>query len=208
MLLAASQFHPLYNLRYVLYCLPAVALLAAAGLGRLASLAARYAARVTSGWTVSATAWVPSLAVVAFVAVASVGPQQAVRASWSRPDYLRKVSKIVARHAHTGDAVLYITDHSRIVSEGYPGPFHKLRDLALAESPVASATLNGTEVAATVLRSRFASVSRVWVISDNGPALPAVQDAVDAEKLALVHTMRLIGRWHTRNDLLLLFARR
>jgi len=207
-LLIASQFHPLYNIRYVVYCLPAVALLAADGLRMLASLAARYAARLTCGRAVTATAWVPSLAVVAFIAVASVAPQQAVRAPWSRPDYLRKVSKIVATYAHVGDAVLYITSYSRIVSQGYPGPFHKLRDIALAESPVASATLNGTEVAPTVLRSRFATVSRVWVISDNGPTLPAAQYAIDEEKLALVHTMRVIGHWHTRNDLLLLFARR
>lgn len=207
-LLVASQFHPLYNFRYVVCCLPAVALLAAEGLRWLASCTARFAAKLASGPALTAAAWVPSLAVVALIAAASVPPQQAIRQPWSRPDYLRKVSKIVARYGHVGDAVLYITDHSRIVSQGYPGPFRKLRDIALADSPVASATLNGTEVSAAVLRTRFASVSRVWVISDNGPTLPAVNDALDVEKLALVKMMRAIGRWHTRDDLLLLFARR
>ena len=108
----------------------------------------------------------------------------------------------------TGDAVLYITDYSRIVSQGYPGPFHKLRDMALAESPVASATLNGTEVAAAVLRSRFASVEPGLGHQRQRPSrCPPCGMPLDVEKLALVQTMRLIGSWHTRNDLLLLFAR-
>ena len=207
-LLAVSQIHPLYDLRYVVFCLPAVALLASDGLGCLAGFTARYTARLASGPAMAAAAWLPSLFVVVFIAAASVAPQQAVREPWSRPDYLRRVSKIVGRYARAGDAVLYILANSRIVSQGYPGPFRRLRDIALAESPAASDTLNGTEVDAAVLRSRFASVSRVWVISDNGRRLPAVQDALDIEKLALVGKMRMIGGWHTRNDLLLLFAQR
>ncbi len=207
-LLAVSQIHPLYDLRYVVFCLPAVALLASDGLGWLARFTARYTARLAWGPVMAAAAWLPSLVVVVFIAAASVAPQEAVRAPWSRPDYLRRVSKIVGRYARAGDAVLYILANSRIVSQGYPGPFRKLRDVALAESPAASETLNGTEVNAAVLRSRFASVTRVWVISDNGRRLPAVQDALDIEKLALVGKMRLIGSWHTRNDLLLLFAQR
>ena len=103
--------------------------------------------------------------------------------------------------------MLYVTAYSRIVSQGYPGPFRKLRDIALAESPVASATLNGTEVDPAVLRGRFASVGRVWVVSDKGPVLPVVGDPLDVEKLALVRMMRMIGSWHTRNDLLVLYAR-
>ncbi len=207
-LLAVSQIHPLYDLRYVVFCLPAVALLASDGLGCLARFTARYTARLASGPAMAAAAWLPSLFVVVFIAAASVAPQQAVREPWSRPDYLRRVSKIVGRYARAGDAVLYILANSRIVSQGYPGPFRRLRDIALAESPAASDTLNGTEVDAAVLRSRFANVSRVWVISDNGRRLPAVQDALDIEKLALVGKMRMIGGWHTRNDLLLLFAQR
>ena len=142
------------------------------------------------------------------MAAASVAPQQAIRAPGSRPDNLRKVSQIVSVNARPGDAVLYVGAHARIVSQGYPAPFRKLRDIALAESPLASATLNGTEVTPAVLASRFASVSRVWVISDSVPVLPAVHGALDVEKLALARTMRLIGTWRTRNDSMFLYARR
>jgi mannosyltransferase len=207
-LLGISQIHPLYNFRYVVYCLPAVALLAADGLSWLAWFTGRYAAQRLPGPAVATAAWLPSLAVIVFIAAASVAPQQWARAAWSRPDYLRRVSEIVSMYARPGDAVLYVTAHSRIVSQGYPGPFRKLRDIALAESPVASATLNGREVDPAVLHSRFASVGRVWVVSDNGPVLPVVEDPLDVEKLALVRTMRPIGSWHTRNDLLVLYARR
>ena len=208
LLLVVSQIHPLYDFRYVLFCLPAVALLAADGLCWLAWFCAGGAARLVSGPAVTAVAWLPSLLVVIYVAAASVAPQQAVREPWSRPDYLRKVSHIVRVNARPGDAVLYVGSHARIVSQGYPAPFRKLRDIALAESPLASATLNGTEVTPAVLGSRFADVSRVWVISDSVPVLPRVHDALDIEKLALARTMRLIGTWHTRNDSMFLYARR
>ncbi len=207
-LLTVSQVHPLYDLRYVLFCLPAVALLAADGLCRLAMFSARYAGRLGSGGRVTAASWLPSALVIVFVAAASVAPQQAVRKPWARQDYLRKVAQIVSVYARPGDAVLYVTAYSRIVSQGYPKPFHKLRDVALAESQVASATLNGTEVTPAVLRSRFSGVNRVWVISDSGHVLPTVSSALDAEKLALVRTMQMIGRWRARNDLMFLYARR
>ncbi len=207
-LLGVSQIHPLYDFRYVVFCVPAVALLTANGLGRLAGFTAGYTARRGSGPAATAASWLPSLLVVVVIAGASVGPQQALRTPWSRPDNLRKVSQILSVQARPGDAVLYVTAHARIVGQGYPAPFRKLRDVALAESPLASATLNGREVSPAVLRSRFASVSRVWIISDGGPVLPAVRGGVEAEKLALVRTMRMIGSWYTRNDLLLLYARR
>jgi mannosyltransferase len=206
-LLAVSQVHPLYDFRYVLFSLPAVALLAADGLSRLAMLAARYAARIGSGMNATVISWLAPALVIVFIAAASVPPQQAIRRPWSRTDYLRKVSQIVDAHARPGDAVLYLGARARIVSQGYPAPFRKLRDLALARSQLASATLNGVEVTPAVLRGRFAGVSRVWIISDSGPVLPAVHGALDIEKLALARTMRMIGHWHTRNDLILLYAR-
>jgi mannosyltransferase len=209
-LLAVSQIHPIYDFRYVLFCVPAVALLAADGLCRLAMFTSRLAVRPGPGPGAAAVSWLPPFLVLVFIAAVSVAPQQAVRQPWSRQDYLRKVAQIVSVYGRPGDAVLYVAPHSRIISQGYPGPFRKLRDVALAQSQVASATLNGTEVTADVLRSRFASVNRVWVISDNGPVLPvpAASDVLDNEKLSLVQAMRLIGRWHTKNDLMLLYARR
>ena len=202
-LLAAAQIHPVYNVRYVVFCLPAVALLAADGLSWLT----RFTAEFVSPPAPAAVALLPAFAIVVLVAVAAVAPQQALRNPESRPDNLRKVSEIITRHARPGDAVLYITSHSRIVSQGYPGPFRKLRDVALAESPVASATLNGTEVGEAVLRRRFTAVRRVWVISDNGRRLPHALDRLDAEKLALVKGLRRLARWHTSKDLLLLYER-
>jgi len=203
-LLAVSQIRPVYNFRYVVFCLPAVALLAADGLGWLARLASWLISRPVP----AVLAWLPSLAVIAFIGLSTLAPQQALRNPWSRPDYLRKVSRIVDTYARPGDAVLYISLHSRIVSQGYPAPFHKLADIALAESPIVSATLNGTEVGPQVLRRRFTTVRRVWVISDEGPRLPKSLGRLDAEKLALVRGMRRLASWRTRSDLLLLYARR
>ena len=55
-LLAASQIHPVYDARYVVYCLPALALLAAAGLAG----AARLAMAIPMGKAGGAVAWLPA----------------------------------------------------------------------------------------------------------------------------------------------------
>ena len=72
---------------------------------------------------------------------------------------------MLAAHEFPGDAVLYLPSSRRILSMSYPGPFRRLRDIALADSPAASATLAGTEVSPPLLRHRFAGVQRVWVVT-------------------------------------------
>lgn len=203
-LLVAAQLHPVYDIRYIVFCLPAVALLAADGLSWLATFTAGLATSIPAF-----AAWVPALAVAAIIALAAVAPQHSLRTPWWRADNLRKVSWIVKAYERPGDAVLYITSHSRILGQAYPGPFRKLRDIALRTSPIASATLNGIEVRPAVLRRRFLTVKRVWVISGNGgERLPTVRSGLDAEKLALIAGMRRLASWHAAKDLVLLYARR
>ena len=150
-LIAVSFVKPVYYVRYVEFCLPALAILAGAGLTGLVRLAAVTPLRPVSagpagGWAWLRLAWLPAVLVIAVLAVLLAGPQQAIRQTAARPDNLRLASAIVAAHEQPGDVVFYIPVTMHVLGTGYPAPFLRLRDIALAKSAIASATLTGTEI--------------------------------------------------------------
>jgi mannosyltransferase len=202
-LLAASQAHPLYTGRYVEFSQPALALLCAAGLSWLAGLAARLPHLSLAG----PAAWLPSTAIMAILAVLLAGPQQAVRLPGSRVDNLHHASAVLAAHELPGDAVLYLPSSRRILSMSDPGPWWRLRDIALARSPATSATLAGTEVSPAVLRQRFAGVRRVWLVTIRGIQQPPPDSRTDQAKIALIKQLHLLGRWHAGAVTVRLYAR-
>ena len=202
-LLAVSQVHPLYTGRYVEFSQPALALLCAAGLSWLAGMTARLRHRGLAG----PAAWMPSAAIMVILAVLLAGPQQAVRLPGSRADNLRWASAALAAHELPGDAVLYLPSSRRILSMSDPGPWWRLRDIALAHSPATSATLAGTEVSPAVLRQRFARVRRVWLVTIRGIQQPPPDSRTDQAKITLTRQLHLIGRWHAGAVVLRLYAR-
>ena len=181
-LIAASFVKPVYYVRYVEFCLPALAILAGAGLVGLIRLAA-----VTPLGRLR-LAWLPAALVVAGLAALLAGPQQAIRQTAARPDNLRLASAIVAANEQPGDVVFYIPLNMHVLGTGYPAPFLRLRDIALAESPIASATLTGTEITSpALLKSRFTDVRRVWVVTGaSNYKFPTPSTPVDKEKMALL----------------------
>jgi mannosyltransferase len=137
-----------------------------------------------------------------------LGPQRSVRLASSRPDNLRRAAAIVAAHERSGDAVLYLPSRKRVFSMAYPAPFQRLRDVALAKSPVAAADLVGTEVRAVTLRARFAALGRVWVVSGRGMRVfrnPATRR--EKTKVALLKPFRLVHRWYVGQAMLSLYRR-
>ncbi len=203
-LLAASQLHPVYDARYVVYCLPALALLAAAGVAGVA----RVAMAIPMGKAGGAVAWLPAGLILVLLAALVLGPQRSARLASSRPDNLRLAAAVLAAHGHSGDAVLYLPPRKRVFSMAYPAPYRRLRDVALAKSPVAAASLVGTEVRAATLRARFATVRRVWVVSGRGMRVfrnPAT--ALEKTEIALLKPFRLVRRWYAGQDMLSLYRR-
>jgi mannosyltransferase len=204
-LLAASLVKPVYVERYVVFCQPALALLCAAGLAWLA----RRAAVSRPGRRAPALAWAAPAVILAVIAVLLAGPQRTVRLTSARPDNLRGVSAVVAANERPGDAVFYLPSEARVVSMGYPAPFRKLRDLALKKSPVASDSLTGTQVSASLLAKRFAgppAVRRVWVVQWAGQLSLRPGTEIGREELALVGRMRLVRRWTVSSVVLSLYA--
>ncbi len=207
LLIAASYVKPVYYERYVEFCLPALAILVGAGLAgiaRLASAAPVRRLRVT---------WLPvAVAVIVVLGLAAmlVGPQGAIRQTAARPDNLRLASAIVAAHEQPGDVVFYIPLDAHVLGTGYPAPFERLRDIALAESPIASGTLTGTEITSPArLKSRFTDVRRVWVVTGaSNYKFPVPSTRVDREKMALIAGagMHIIHRWLAGEVMLTLYG--
>ncbi len=201
-LISVSQVHPVYVERYVAFCVPALALLCAAGLGWLV----RLTAATPVGKRRPALAWVPSGVALAALAVLLIGPQQAVRRPAARPDNLRAAAAVVSAHARPGDVIFYIPARTRVLSIAYPGPFLHLRDLALASSPAASDSLTGTQAGPSVLRSRFTGVRRVWIVRWNSQRSKRPTTPTGQEELRLVRGMHLVRRWHVRTIAISLYA--
>ena len=136
--LAASAAHPVYSLRYIVFC---GACCCAAGRGRpgRAGLAGGAA----------------GLALIVLVALPGQASDRRVD---SHSENLRQLSHLVAVHSRPGDALLIprLTDREFVAA--YPAPYRPLRDVTLAQTPTQSATLLGTPAAAPLVRHRLATV--------------------------------------------------
>jgi len=211
-LIAVSFVKPVYYVRYIEFCLPALAILAGTGLTGLIRLAT-----VTPLGTFRLgrlrLAWLPAALVVALLAVLLAGPQQAMRQTAARPDNLRLASAIVAAHEQPGDVVFYIPATMHVLGTGYPAPFGRLHDIARNESAIASGTLTGTEITSpALLKSRFTDTDpeRVWVVTGASTyRFPKPYTAMDREKMALLAGagMHILHRWQAGEVMLTLYGR-
>jgi mannosyltransferase len=214
-LVAVSFVKPVYYVRYIEFCLPALAILAGAGLTGLIRLAVVTPLRSRLGrWRLGPLrlALLPAVLAVAVLAALLAGPQQAIRQTAARPDNLRLASAIVAAHEQPGDVVFYIPATMHVIGTGYPAPFSRLRDIALNQSAIASGTLTGTEITSPArLKSRFtgSSARRVWVVTGaSNYKFPVPSTPADKEKMALVAGARLhiVHRWQAGEVMLTLYG--
>src|SRR6266851_3304574 len=204
-LMAVSFIHPVYVERYVLFSLPALALLTSAGLVGLATVTRRaLAGRHLGRRLADVLAVVPSAVLALVVAGAVIGPQREIRQAGARADDLRGVANVIARHERPRDAILYLPRDAELVGVAYPAPFRRLRDIGQAKSPVASATLRGLPASPRVVAARLASVRRVWVVQWAHPL--SRSSAAPAGLSRLLDGLRLIGRWQVQSVVLRLFA--
>jgi mannosyltransferase len=209
LLLAISLADPLYVERYVVFCLPALSLLAAAGLVWLVRLTAdAVARRGLDGRRAQAVAVLPSALLAVVVLAALVSPQLAIRKPTARADDLRAVSAVLAAHERAGDAVLYLPWDTAVVGMAYPAPFARLRDIGLGTSPIASATLRGLPARRSVLAARLRTVRRVWTVQWT-PSQPSVGPAGQGSTSVLTSAgFLLVRRWRIQSVFLSLYAAR
>ena len=213
-LVAVSFVKPVYYVRYIEFCLPALAILAGAGLTGLIRLAAVTPLRWSrpGRWRLGPLrlAWLPAVLAVAVLAALLAGPQQAIRQTAARPDNLRLASAIVAAHEQPGDVVFYLPATMHVLGTAYPAPFARLRDIARNKSAIASGTLTGTEITSPArLKSRFTDVRRVWVVTGASTyKFPKASTPTGKEKLALLAGagMHILHRWQAGEVMLTLYG--
>jgi len=178
-LLAISAVHPVYSLRYIIFCAPAAALLAGGGLASLGRAG--------------------GAAGLALIVLVALPGQASDRHVGSHSENLRRLSHLLAANGRPGDAVIFDGRNDREFKAAYPAGYQRLRDIGLGQTPIQSATLLGTDVPGAVVRQRLATVSRAWVIEtgpDRGhvPVLPGLG-------------FRPVHRWVVTNIWLVLYAR-
>jgi mannosyltransferase len=150
--------HPLYAFRYIVFCIPALALLAGTALAALAR---------------SAVGWGVAIAALMVVVVAGLPVQNTQRTQAGHGYAIRAADRAVARLSRPGDALMTIRywplkwggGTERGMAGEYPYGLSRLHDVSQAQAPVPSATLGGTFAPASVERQRLATVTRLWVAS-------------------------------------------
>jgi mannosyltransferase len=165
-LLTVSQVRPIYYFLYVVFCLPAVALLAGAGLSAL-------------GWPVR-------IAVLALIVTLALPMEMAMRVPVSG-GALGHADQTLAAYERPGDAVIYPTDAIPPWYLAFPDGFGQLRNIGMWQSGAAVGRLYGTRVPLPVLAQRECGVRRIWA-AEMGPNW---QDPV----AYLVPGFRLVHEW-------------
>jgi mannosyltransferase len=166
-LLAVSLIKPVYNGRYITYCLPAVALLAGCGLAAL-----RQPVRAGA---------------LALVVALAAPPQLALRT----PDGgIRAAAQFLSSHEQPGDAIIYPESLIPPWDLAYPGGFARLRDLSLWQTAAAAGRLYATTVPRPVLQRREQTARRIWAVQMGPGGDPA---AYLAPGFRLAHEWTLRG---------------
>jgi mannosyltransferase len=172
-LIAVSLAKPIFEFRYVLFSLPAVALL----LGAAVAVLGRAAATIT----------------IAALALIALPAQQAVRAAQGHYENIREIDRVIAANERPGDAVLYPWDDWRQAAAAYPYGLATLEDLALDQTPVQAGNLLGTDLRPAQQAARLRQHDRVWILAQSenqeGPLLG------DNEAFQLAQTWHIADAW-------------
>jgi len=192
LLLAGSLVHPVYTSRYVLMCMPAVALILGAAIATFGEFAG-------------------SMAVV-MVLTAGAITQLAVRTPAGHFDDIRALDAIVATHARPGDAVLYTNPNADTMGYAYQGGLGSLPDVGISAPRIPSGTLAGTPASFAEIRSRLLHYKRVWVVEINtfngNPSLDGLNGEPVASGQPIMDGLpfTFTTMWRARSDYIILFT--
>ncbi|MFD8637928.1 hypothetical protein [Streptomyces sp. NPDC059533] len=176
-LIGLSLVQPLFLDRYVLFGMVGLALLIGAALGSAVRACAPHFPRASA-------LLVPGVIGVAVLALLPV--ELGKRAPASRVDDVLAVAGEVARLKEDGDAVLFVPAARRDTALVSPGDFTGLDDIALARTPVASATLKGEESDPARIRAAMLTRRRVLLVTDSAKVAKAPSAERDKTKAAVL----------------------
>jgi mannosyltransferase len=180
-LFAGSRIEPSYQPRYLVFCLPAVAMLAGAGLAALERQ------------------WLLAAALVVLLAGLGLPVQHAIREPAGHGEDIRAVARLLGTQAAPGDAVIYDDPGTRTDSFAYESQFIGLRDISLRQTPAEAENLGGTQASPGIVQNRLRHVIRAWIIQvGSHRADPAA---------VLRGRFRLVRGWRISDIAVRLFAR-
>jgi mannosyltransferase len=191
LLLVASHVQPVYTSRYILICVPALALIGGAAVASYGRIAGAIG--------------------LAVVLIAGAPTQIGQRTYAGHYDDILAVDQIVAAHARPGDYVLYTNPNSESFGAAYSFGLGKLPNIALQQGPIRSATLGGSIASLAQIKSRLARAKRVWVVEIN--KLVTDPQLLGLNGLPVSQTPIMAGLplafsayWRERGDYLILFT--
>ncbi len=144
-LTAISVTMPLFTPRYLLYCLPAAALLA--------------------GWALTCIRPVIALSAVLLLALGLSFVHVDIRRQDSRPWDTKAIARALEDRDHPGDGILYGTGTLELIASTFPQSFSGLRAIGTDHSAAVLGTLAASRVSEATLVQRLESTPRVWVLS-------------------------------------------
>jgi mannosyltransferase len=192
LLLAASRVQPVYTSRYILLCIPAIALIGGAAIASYGKIIGTIA--------------------LGLVLLAGVPTQIGERTEAGHYDDILAVDRIVATHARPGDVVLYTNPNAESFGAAYSFGLGKLSNIALKQGPIPSGTLAGTQVSMAALKSRLQHAKRVWIVEinrlDADPLLLGL-NGLPRSEIPIMDGTPLSYRnyWQERGDYLVLYSR-
>jgi mannosyltransferase len=178
LLASASLVMPVFQFRYVLFAVPAAALLMGAAIARLGRVAGALAAIL--------------------LALVAIPCQIGDRGPAGHYDNIRYLDQVISAQAQPGDAVVYSWQGWRQAAAAYPYGLAQLDDIALAQTPVAAGNLLGTDLPTPLIARNLAGVRRVWLLQATFSPPESLLDE---------HGFRLVKSWWITSVWLRLYVR-
>jgi mannosyltransferase len=181
----AGRTTPLYTERYLVFCLPALALLA--------------------GWALARAGRRTAAAALAAVLVLALPQQVRLRSAAGHGEDVGRLLAVLDDRGRAGDAVVFQQQSSRLLAEAYPRVFAPLSDVTAGTSGAVAGTLGGTWPARPcgTIPGRVREHSRVWVVAagTRRPDFPGAVAAAAMPDYLPVHS------WQARPYALTLYVR-
>ncbi len=180
-----SQFHPLWQSRYVLPALPGAALLMAAAATELTrELMHRLAA---SRLRAIGTSAVPVILAVVLVGVPGLPQQLDARTRVGHGEDVVAVAHVLRQQGRSEDGLLFLPSDLRVVRlySSLPGMLFP-NDTALDRAAGSDGTLTGKELRGPALQAAMSASPRLWVVHVSGH-INETASSSDPQKLAVLH---------------------
>ncbi|MER7173228.1 glycosyltransferase family 39 protein [Streptomyces mesophilus] len=145
LLALAASTQPLFAYRYLLFCLPALALLLAGGL--------------------LALAWPARIALVLAMVAPLAFTHRAIRLEESRAWDTAAAVRILRAHGASGDAVVFTGARCGLISTAYQEAFAGVTDIGRSRTAAETDALDDEAADPVTLARRLEGASRVWLVT-------------------------------------------